>query len=58
MIFVTIYYLWSKYYLNLIKIVANGKRSLQSIAGAINKYHYFLQKNIKKNYSFLHTFMN
>ena len=63
---VTNNYLWLKYYLSFylfayanirkFKIVADGMRSFNSLAGAINKIYSFLEKNINENvYSFLST---
>lgn len=56
MIFVTINNIWLKCYLNFNKIVADGMRSLNSLAVALNGIYSFLEKNINENvYSFLST---
>ena len=65
-ILVTINYLWLKCYLSFclfveanikkFKIVADGMRSFNALANAINKLYSFLEKNINENvYSFLST---
>lgn len=47
MISVTNNYIWLKCYLNLFKIVADGMRSLNALALAINHLCSFFKKNIK-----------
>lgn len=58
MISVTNNYIWLKCYLNLFKIVADGMRSSNVLAGAIRNQYSFFKKNLNENvYSFLMLMM-
>ena len=48
MISVTIYYIWLKCYLSLSKIVADGMRSYNQLAIALNGTYLFFKKKYKK----------